>query len=44
MKQQVNSNLDSTEHEMAVISTKTINGKNTKKLEILINFNIISNK
>ena len=38
MKQQVNSNLDSTKHEMAaVILTKTINGKNTKKLKILFN-------
>ena len=40
MKQQVNSNSDSTKPEISVISTETIDGKNAKKSQILINFDI----
>ena len=32
MKQQVNSNPDSTKHEIPVMSTETIDGKNAKKI------------
>ena len=42
MKQQVNSNPDSTKHEISVISTETIDEKNAKKSQILINFDIIT--
>ena len=42
MKQQVNSNPDLTKHEIPVISTETIDEKNAKKSQILINFDIIT--
>ena len=40
MKQQVNSSPDSTKHEIPVISRETIDRKNAKKSQILINFDI----